>query len=62
MAEILKKHYLVKERIRMRVIGITTVKREKIWLALQDKKRSQGDKYIHMYMCFVYNATPSSQW
>jgi hypothetical protein len=55
-------HYLFKEGIRMKFIGITTVKREKIWLALQEKNRSQWNKDTRKYTYFVYNATPSSQW
>jgi hypothetical protein len=34
-AEILKKHYFVKERIRIRSIGIQTVSQEKKWIAVQ---------------------------
>ena len=44
MAENLKKYYFVKERIRMRIIGIPTVKKEKIRVALQEKDSFQGSK------------------
>ena len=68
MAEIIKKQYFVKERIWIRSIGIPTVRKEEVWIAVQERDSFQVSKYIHMYMCvcvcvcFVYNATPSSQW
>jgi len=64
LAEILKKHYFVKESIRIRSTGIPPVRKEKIWIAVQEEDSFQGSKYIYMCVCVcvLYNATPSSQW
>jgi hypothetical protein len=68
LAEILKKHYFVKESIRIRSTGIPTVRKEKIWIAVQEEDSFQGSKHIYIHMCVyicvcvLYNATPSSQW
>jgi hypothetical protein len=51
MAEILKKHYFVKESIRIRSTGIPNVRKEKIWIAVQGEDSFQESKYIHAYVC-----------
>ena len=35
----------------MRITGISATKKEKIWVAQQEKDNSQRRKYIHMYRC-----------
>jgi hypothetical protein len=60
LAEILKKHYFAKERIRIRSIGIQTVRKERVWIAVQEKDNFQGGKYIHtcICVCVLYTVQP----
>jgi hypothetical protein len=74
LAEILRKHYFVMERIKIRSTRIPTVWKEKIWIAVQEEDSFQASKYIYIHththththmcvcVCVLHNATPPSQW